>query len=96
MQFVADNADNNIRTFDGSGTFHGLGITAIQTAFPINSIFEGSDWIFRAKDIKSDDLVTNERKTIQKYVHLEKPIFSSVEMKPLFRYSHQIFSLRVM
>jgi hypothetical protein len=30
MQYVADNVDHNIRTLDGSGTFHGMGIiTAI-------------------------------------------------------------------
>lgn len=27
-QFIADNADSNIRTLDGTGTFHGMGIIA--------------------------------------------------------------------
>ena len=37
-QFVADNVDHNIRTLDGSGTFHGIGIIAISTPFPGNSV----------------------------------------------------------
>jgi len=31
MQYVADNVDHNIRTLDGSGTFHGMGILAAIT-----------------------------------------------------------------
>lgn len=31
MQYVADNADHNIRMSDGHGTFHGMGIIACVT-----------------------------------------------------------------
>lgn len=31
IQFVADNVDHNIRTLDGTGTFHGMGIIAAAT-----------------------------------------------------------------
>lgn len=31
MQYAADNVDHNIRTLDGSGTFHGMGIVADVT-----------------------------------------------------------------
>ncbi|KAK7111484.1 hypothetical protein V1264_011106 [Littorina saxatilis] len=31
IQFVADNVDHNIRTLDGTGTFHGMGIIASAT-----------------------------------------------------------------
>lgn len=31
IQFVADNVDHNTRTFDGKGTFHGMGIIATVT-----------------------------------------------------------------
>jgi hypothetical protein len=33
LQYLADNVDNNIRTIDGHGTFHGMGI--IATATPV-------------------------------------------------------------
>ena len=31
IQFVADNVDHNIRTLDGTGTFHGMGMAAAVT-----------------------------------------------------------------
>ena len=31
LQYVADNADHNVRTIDGLGTFHGMGIIAAVT-----------------------------------------------------------------
>lgn len=31
VQFIADNADHNIRSLDGFGTFHGMGIIAAST-----------------------------------------------------------------
>jgi hypothetical protein len=31
LQFVADNVDHNVRTLDGHGTFHGMGIIACTT-----------------------------------------------------------------
>ena len=31
IQYIADNVDHNTRTFDGKGTFHGMGITATIT-----------------------------------------------------------------
>ena len=31
VQYVADNVDHDIRTLDGSGTFHGMGIIAVVT-----------------------------------------------------------------
>ena len=33
MQYVADNVDHNVRTLDGRGTFHGMGIISVST-FP--------------------------------------------------------------
>ena len=55
-----------------------------------------SHWMSRAKDIKSDGLVKNERITMQKYVHPDKPTLLSIEIKPLFRFNHQLFSRTVM
>lgn len=31
LQYIADNVDHNIRTIDGHGTFHGMGIVASVT-----------------------------------------------------------------
>ena len=36
IQFVADNMDHNIRTLDGLGTFHGMGVIA-ATLHPYGS-----------------------------------------------------------
>lgn len=37
LQHVADNADHNIRTIDGHGTFHGMGIIAVVTPGKVKS-----------------------------------------------------------
>ena len=50
-QFAGDNVDHNIRTLDGSGTFHGMGIIAISTPFPGNSVLKECDKISWGKDI---------------------------------------------
>ena len=39
-QFAGDNVDHNIRTLDGSETFHGMGIIVISTPFPGNSVLK--------------------------------------------------------
>ena len=44
-QFAGDNVDHNIKTLDGSGTFHGMGIIAISTPFPGNSVLKECDKI---------------------------------------------------
>ena len=31
VQYIADNVDHNIRSLDGFGTFHGMGIIAAST-----------------------------------------------------------------
>ena len=33
-QYIADNVDHNVITLDGSGTFHGMGITSASTKTP--------------------------------------------------------------
>ena len=58
-QFTVDNVDHNIRILDGSGTFHGMGIIAISTPFPGNSVFKKCDKISRGKDIKSEVSANN-------------------------------------
>ena len=35
LQFVADNVDHNVRTIDGHGTFHGMGMIATITSCSI-------------------------------------------------------------
>ena len=58
-QFVGDNVDHNIRTLDGSGTYHGTGITAIPAPFPGKSALKERDRISRGKDITSEVSVNN-------------------------------------
>ena len=58
-QFVGDNFDNNIRTLNGSGPFHGMGIIVISTPFPGNSVLKESDKISWRKDILSEVSVNN-------------------------------------
>ena len=84
-QFVGDNVYHNIRTLDGSGTFHGKGIMAISTPFPGNSVLKECDKISRGKDVTSEVLVNNKGIAIHNYVHPVKSALSSVEMKPVFK-----------
>ena len=37
MHFVADNVDHKVRTLDGFGTFHGMGIISPCTVLPSGS-----------------------------------------------------------
>ena len=46
-QFAGDNVDHNIRNLDGSGTFHGMGVIAISSPFPGNSVLKECDKISR-------------------------------------------------
>ena len=84
-QFIADNVDCNIRTLDGSGKFHGIGIISISTAFPGNSVWKQSDSVPREKDISSAVLVKNKGISIHHYVQPIKPALSSTEIKPLIQ-----------
>ena len=77
--------DHNIRTLDGSGTFHGMGIIAISTPFPGNSVLKECDKISRGKDITSEVSANNKGIAIHNYVHPVKSALSSMEIKPLIK-----------
>ena len=84
-QFAGDNVDHNIKTLDGSGTFHGMGIIAISTPFPGNSVLKECDKISRGKDITSEVSANNKGIGIHNYVHPVKSALSSMEIKPLIK-----------
>ena len=84
-QFAGDNVDHNIKTLDGSGTFHGMGIIAISTPFPGNSVLKECDKISRGKDITSEVSANNKGIAIHNYVHPVKSALSSMEVKPLIK-----------
>ena len=84
-QFAADNVDRNIRTLDGSGAFHGMGIVAILTPFPGNSVLKECEKIYRGKDITSEVPANNKGIAVHNYVHPVKSALSSVEIKPLIK-----------
>ena len=84
-QFEGDNVDHNIRTLDGSGTFHGMGIIAISTLFPGNYVLKQCDKISRGKDITSEVSANNKGIAIHNYVHPVKSALSSMEVKPLIK-----------
>ena len=84
-QFVGDNVDHNIRTLDGSGIFHGMGIIAISAPFPGNSVLKECDKISRGKDLTSEVSLNNKGIAIHNYVHPVKPVLSSIEIKPLIK-----------
>ena len=51
MQFVADNADHNLRTLDGHETFHGMGIIAAATpGFPLQRT-DVKSWVKQILDL---------------------------------------------
>ena len=77
--------DHNIRTLDGSGAFHGMGIVAILTPFPGNSVLKECEKVSRRKDITSEVSANNKGIAIHNYVHPVKSALSSVEIKPLIK-----------
>ena len=84
-QFAGDNFDHNIRTLDGLGTFHGMGIIAISTPFPGNSVLKERDKISQGKDITSEVSVNNKVIAMHNYMHPVKFALSSKEIKPLIK-----------
>ena len=80
-QFMGGNVDQNIRTLDGLGIFHGIRIIAISTLFPGHFVLKESDKISRGKDITSEVLVNNKEIVIHNYVHLVKHTLSPIEIK---------------
>ena len=84
-QFAGDNVDHNSRNLDGSGTFHGMGIIAISTPFPENSVLKECDKISRGQDIASEMSANNKGIAIHNYVHPIKSAFSLMEVKPLIK-----------
>ena len=68
MQFTADNTDHNLRTLDGHGTFHGIGIIVSVTP-TLSAAFK----IPRLDDVSTDDLV--------QLAHVEKHVLPSISRK---------------
>ncbi|WAR20764.1 hypothetical protein MAR_014738 [Mya arenaria] len=65
VQYVADNVDHNIRTIDGHGTFHGMGIIACVTPatssiVPIQRRTVGKEDICKAGEIRMSYYKPNE------------------------------------
>lgn len=55
-QYVADNLDHNIRTLDGTGTFHRLGIIS-ATVYPAGSFDHDGSRIRRCVAMKVTDAI---------------------------------------
>ena len=89
-RFAGDNVYHNIRTLDGSGTFHGMGIITISTPFPGNSVLKECDKISRGKDITSEVSANNKRIAIHNYVYPVKSALSSVQIKPLIKLQSRV------
>jgi hypothetical protein len=62
IQYVADNVDHNVRSLDGQGTFHGMGI--IATVTPGTS---GSSIPITRKTVTADDIAAAGRIDIHVY-----------------------------
>ena len=84
-QFAGDNVDHNIRTLDGSRTFHGMRIIVISTPFPGNSVLRECDKISRGKDVTSEVSAIGIGIAIHYYVHPVKSALSSMEIKSLIK-----------
>ena len=61
MQFSADNVDHNIRTLDGEGTFHGMGIVASITPATNTST------VIPCKEVTSEEISKSGRVAIRPY-----------------------------
>ena len=62
-----------------------MGIIAISTSFPGNSVLKESDKMSRGKDRSSVASVKNKGIAIHNYEYPVKPALSSTEIKPLIQ-----------
>ena len=82
MQFIADNVDHNIVTFNGEGTFHGMGILSATVG---NGKFNTEVRLKRpSKLVKIEDLMSKSPAiSIRDYIAPERSKFTALKLKPM-------------
>jgi len=85
-QFVADNVDHDIRTLDGTGTFHGMGIISatVHTATAESHIVTHEHHVIPrvSHRLAASEVVNISGVTITPFLHSEKDGLSTVYLKP--------------
>ena len=79
LQFVADNADSNVKTLDGLGTFHGLGMIVVTKRRHKQNI---TARVKRLARVKLSDMVKGKGIQILEYKGIGPSALSSVKLTP--------------
>ena len=79
-QWGADNVDHNVRTLDGSGTFHGMGIIAMST---LGSDIGREKRVLRRARMKVGERVPDKGIGIYYYYDPSSPALSTVKLAPM-------------
>ena len=80
-QWVGDNVDHNVRTLDGTGTFHAMGIISASTTSSL-ALEHLQQPVPRKQMINSKALVFNKGVPIVSYSSPFKPALASLKLKP--------------
>ena len=83
IQYSADNVDHNIRTLDGRGTFHGMGIISMQIDNERRRKESNSKNIRRFTKKKSSGVLENKGVQIENYITLNRSALSTLKLIPL-------------
>lgn len=84
IQWSADNVDHNINTLDGSGSFHGMGLISMSTAYSkINTGKFSEPSVTRHQRVNVADLVKNGGIPILHYTQPHQSALSKMILKPI-------------
>ena len=90
-QWAADNVDHNLRTLDGTGTFHGMGIIAISSSTTKMSP-SVPKIISRSSIMKSSkEMIQGKGMPVSWYEYGQSSAMISLKFKPLVQLYHHTF-----
>ncbi|KAK6175982.1 hypothetical protein SNE40_014354 [Patella caerulea] len=92
--YVADNADSNVSTLDGKGTFHGLGL--IRITKKKNRVDSVSERVKRLARVHVNELVKDRGIPVLSYVPCGPPALASVKFNPLIELKYPTTGLPIL
>jgi len=79
----ADDADHNLVSIDGLGSFHGMGIIAVSTRSAGNSKMVNEKPVVRLKRVRVADAVRNKGIPLSYYCQPETPNLSTLSFRAI-------------
>ena len=89
-QWASDNADHNIRTLTGEGTFHGMGIIAMYSKGEPTSVTKR---IERKARVKADELVVGKGVPIKPFIGPQTAALSGLRFEPILTLQYPSLTL---